>query len=385
MVFRKERPMNNNLMEQLLNENEGTTLDFKKEQYPFVGAAREQKSELLKDIITFANAWRRTDSYILIGIEEVKGGRSLVHGIKVHLDDAKLQQFVNSKTNRPVTFSYEAFPFEGKQVGVIHIPLQNRPIFLTKDYGKLKKDIVYIRRGSSTDIADPDEIIKMSETKTVQEYPRTNLELQFANIHLRKKLGTSISLTSNILEPLDNSEVPLAGERQKGFMMPLLTDINENYYKEMVPYVSIMSIVNPIGFVIKNISANVAIDVRITASGKTSDNLFIFDELQIPKKPMYQRDRLWIHRSISTPKIHRDVFMDIHGDVWSIEVAFGKIQPRETKWSEDVLYVGAMEPLQLNMAASIFADNLPEPLKVPLSIKLKTEKRPMTLDDLRQK
>jgi len=372
-------------MEQLLNENEGTTLDFKKEQYPFVRATKEQKSELLKDIIIFANAWRRTDCYILIGVEEVKGGRSLVHGIKIHLDDAKLQQFVNSKTNRPVTFSYEAFPFEGKQVGVIYIPLQNRPIFLTKDYGNLKKDIVYIRRGSSTDSADPDEISKMSKTETIQEYPSTNLKLQLANIHLRKNLGTSIKLTSNVLEPLDESEVPLAGKQQKSFMMLLSTDINENYYKEMVPYVSIMSIVNPIGFVIKNISANVAIDVRVAASGKTSDNLIIFDESQMPEKPVFQRDYLLIHHPISTLKINRDVFMDIHEDAWSFEVSFGKIQPRDTKWSEDVLYIGAMEPFQLNMTASIFADNLPEPLKVPLSIQIKTEKRLMTFDDLKQK
>src|SRR5215213_7912667 len=130
--------MNENLMEELLNEDEGPALDFKRDQYPFDGATDEQKSELLKDILAFANAWRRTDAYILIGVEDVKGGRSKVVGAASHPDDATLQQFVNSKTQRPLTFSYEVFAFEGVQVGVIQVPLQERPVFLRQDFGKLK-------------------------------------------------------------------------------------------------------------------------------------------------------------------------------------------------------------------------------------------------------
>src|SRR5688572_20492279 len=100
--------MDANLLEQLLNESESSSLDFKETQYPFVGATEDQKSELLKDILTLANAWRRADAYILIGVKEVKGGRSIPVGITDHLDDASLQQFVCAKTNRPITFSYEA-------------------------------------------------------------------------------------------------------------------------------------------------------------------------------------------------------------------------------------------------------------------------------------
>jgi predicted HTH transcriptional regulator len=157
--------MNAVLLEELLNEEESSTLDFKRDQYPFSSATNDQKSELLKDILAFANAWRRTDAFILTGVEEVKGSRSIVRGITSSIDDASIQQFVNSKTNRPITFSYEVFSFEGTQVGVLHVPLQDRPIYLKNDFGKLKKDVVYIRRGSSTDTADPDEIAKMGTLK----------------------------------------------------------------------------------------------------------------------------------------------------------------------------------------------------------------------------
>jgi predicted HTH transcriptional regulator len=153
--------MNNILMEELLNEEEGTTLDFKCDQYLFEKATDDEKSELLKDILSFANAWRRSDAYILVGVEDVKGGRSKVIGVTRHFDDASIQQFVNAKTNQPMTFSYEVFPFEGAQVGVFHIPIQDRPVYLRNDFGKLKRHEVYLRRGSSTAMAAPDEIAKM--------------------------------------------------------------------------------------------------------------------------------------------------------------------------------------------------------------------------------
>lgn len=154
------------IYEELLYEEESSTLDFKSEQYPFNSASDYQKSELLKDILAFANAWRHGDAYILIGVREIKGGRSEVVGIVEELDDAQLQQFVNTKTQRPIDFEYKTILIDGKKVGSIRIPLQKRPIFLTKDYGKLKKHIVYIRRGSSTDEANPDEATTGNPNKT---------------------------------------------------------------------------------------------------------------------------------------------------------------------------------------------------------------------------
>ena len=83
-------PLNANLLEGLLHEGEGTALDFKSAQYPFVNADVGEKAELIKDILAFANSWRRTTAYILIGVEEAKGGRSKVVGVGNHLDDASL-------------------------------------------------------------------------------------------------------------------------------------------------------------------------------------------------------------------------------------------------------------------------------------------------------
>src|SRR5437016_3736200 len=121
--------MTDSELERLLYEEESPTIDFKREQYLFVGASEEEKSELLKDILGMANAWRRSGAFILIGVEDVRGGRSNVKGIATasHLADHSVQQFVNNLTNRPVRFGYEAFGVEGKQVGVIRVDQQPRP------------------------------------------------------------------------------------------------------------------------------------------------------------------------------------------------------------------------------------------------------------------
>ena len=125
--------MDPNTLENLLNEDESNYIDFKQAQYRFAGASDEDKSEILKDILAFANAWRRTDAYILIGVKEVKGGCSQVIGITDHFDDAALQQFVNSKVQKPIQFSYIAFEFEEKQVGIIEDSSSRKTIlFKTK-------------------------------------------------------------------------------------------------------------------------------------------------------------------------------------------------------------------------------------------------------------
>jgi hypothetical protein len=210
------------LFESLLYEEESPTLDFKQEQYRFVGATDDEKSELLKDILAFANAWRRADAYILIGVEEIRGGRSNVLGVASPLNDADLQQFVNSKTQRPVELSYEAYSYKGTRVGIIKIPLQQRPFYLRNSFGRLQANTIYIRRGSSTAIALPDEISEMGATR--HEGTDRNFELRA----LIDELGyfCEMSTQINIMErsvsyPIDSYQRLI----DRGILMQLPSDL----------------------------------------------------------------------------------------------------------------------------------------------------------------
>lgn len=148
-------------VQNLLRRSESDTLDFKRDQYPFAGASDEEKSELLKDIVAFANAWKESDAYIVIGVPE-KDGRALAPVGAPPLPDSDIQQFVGSKVNRPLLFHVQSVRYDSVELTIIQIAQrQDRPIFLKKKFGKLEPGVVYIRRGSSTDKADPDEVAEM--------------------------------------------------------------------------------------------------------------------------------------------------------------------------------------------------------------------------------
>src|SRR5262249_11099831 len=136
--------MNKELFESLLYESETETLDFKSEQYLFEGASVDDKAELIKDVLGMANAWRRGPAFILIGVKETKFPPAQVVGVEQPLPASNLQQLVSTKTNRPVGFRYEKFEYDGKQIGVIEIDLQERPVYLTTKFGPLEAQKVYV-------------------------------------------------------------------------------------------------------------------------------------------------------------------------------------------------------------------------------------------------
>jgi len=370
--------MNPQLLEELLHEEESSSLDFKREQYRFEADDDEDRSEVLKDILAFANAWRRVDAYILVGVEEVKGGRSKIHGIANHIDDSIWQQFINSKTQRPIEFSYEAFSIEGKIIGIFRIPPQRRPLYCKKSFGKVKANEVYIRRGSSTAIADPDEIATMGDIVAENGTREPILEVEFANVNLRKELGCNLSLDCQFL-------VPMSSPKRQGshFMMAAeIVDVfsDNNYSEKLIQHVATISPLKALGFRVHNRSEFPAMDVRIEVSVERREGLWILDENDYPSPP--SRGLIDMSRS---PLIHRPnpmIRVTKHGTQWSLVARFGKIQPQAVNWSDDVFYIASAKPLKLEVTARLFADNLHKPKIIPLQIHCTVSKRDMTSVDL---
>lgn len=377
--------MNANLLEQLLNEDEGSALDFKRDQYPFEGASDENKSELLKDILAFANAWRRTDAYILIGVEEVKGGRSKVIGVDKHLEDNFLQQFVNGKTQQPVTFSYIAFVFEDRQIGVIKIPVQTRPIYLKKDFGKLKKNIVYLRRGSSTDEASPDEIAKMGAAD-IKMANDVAVNLQFADLKSQSGLGNKIIIDSKVLE-LDKKAIPdFVDNSSQSFMNIGYGSPNKKYYKELVAYVEEGMLTSPIGFTLKNLGESTIHNAKMVLTFERNENLMMLmgdDFSSRPRKyfnflgPMANTSNNFVNTSARS-----NISLEVYNQKHVLSVEFGNIQPKFSAWSDEPVFIGCRNDEVLTLSAYVFADELSEPLSVDLIFDFKTEKMELSLRDL---
>jgi hypothetical protein len=409
MAFAKSRggrSVNNTLFDRLLYEEESTTLDFKREQYRFAKASDEEKSELLKDILGFANAWRRSEAYILIGVADVRGGRANLLGISSadHLDDHSLQQFVNNLTNRPIRFHYEAFGFEGKQVGIIRIEEQNRPIFLKKDYGKLRKGEVYVRRGSSTDPtkpADPDEIAQMGIAFS-SGIGKASLSVEFAEANRDQTLGDNIQWTAEYCQMPTEDEIPKYGERPRFapvklpggrvFQMPDIDALtfrdrlNSNYYLELANYTFFTKLIRKLRFVVSNTGEVPASDVMLEILAPMGMGYGIFDYNDVPRVPELKES----FGSVASSKIMKlrpafrpsgYVGIEKTDDQTKIRIECGSLQPGRKVWT-DTFFMGIVSTGKVELRGYLFAANLSQPQEFVLNINAIITKTAMTVDEL---
>jgi hypothetical protein len=387
---RQQQMLDSSLIESLLYQGEGTALDFKRDQYPFTGATEEQQSELLKDILAFANSWRQGEAYILIGVKAVTGGRHTPVGTEDHFDDAQLQQFVNYKTNRKVELAYEVHLYEGKKIGVIKIPKQERPVYATKRFGKVDKGVVYYRLGSSTAIATPEEIARMGRD-SVEGVAAPIMSLQFANHETRQELGNSIILSSiAYVKPT----VPLPDikpHNQKGnagiygLSIPesVPSFVNRSYWREKEEYIRLTNLLKPVAFVVQNQSSTLAQNVRVQIIGNSSGRITVASEL--PDEPEYENigRSSFLARLASQREQHTEVVH--HGEQWTITVHFGNVQPKSCVWLDKPFYIGSAKKEFIELESAIYADNLPAPQNVKLVIKFNVENRfPLTVDKLKE-
>ena len=363
------------LIDQLLFEEEGTTLDFKREQYRFRSATDEEKSELLNDILSFANAHRRTDAYILIGVKEIKGGRSQVVGISDDLDDANLQQFINSKTNKPIDFSYKTLQYNEFKLGIIHIPVQRRPFFLTKDVGKLQKNLVYIRRSSSTDIASPDEIISSMGGEDIGSYKEIpSLDVFLVSGQNDEIVEKYINCKLINARLSDEERIPYYGV----INLEINTGTNHNYYREWVKYFCTWQRVSQFKIGVKNFSSIVAKDVKVVFEITNEEQTMeAYDISRLPKKPSTYKFDLPFMSSTQKDVAIKDI---LHG--WRITCHLGKIHPKDMAITTHFFYLSVFKSRSIQISTQVFSDDLPEPKGEMLEIKFEVEDRYYLVDEV---
>jgi hypothetical protein len=365
------------LLESLLYREESETLDFKRDQYPFDRANDDEKAKLLKDLLAFANAWRTTDAYILVGVEEVRGYRSVVHGVTQHLLNQNLQQFVQSKTNRPLTFSYSGVRFEGRDVGVFAIPVQDRPFYLVKDFGQLKANVVYIRRGDTTAIAAPDEVFKMGRAVgSARKEPA--LTWEFADLSNRVKLGAKVEIASQYAIVPPASTIPSYGQSAGVFSVDVDMLGNRDYYVEIAEWVHHTMLLEPLGLVITNAATVAAEEVVLTLEFDAAKVVAV-SESDMPIRP--SRERKPSIRSFRNPKPRR-VEVNQFGGLYEVRAYMGTVQPGTTAWAGEPFYIGARETASILVTATASADNLGIPETSRAEVCIQATPRKISVEDI---
>jgi hypothetical protein len=365
--------MDPNLVTILLKESESGSLDFKRDQYPFVGATDVDKSELLKDILAFANSWRHADAYILVGVDEKQD--NAVVGVSSHYDDASLQQFVNSKTQKPLMFSYETVSYQGKQIDVIKIPLQERPLYLKKDFGLLKKDTVYIRRGTATDIASPAEVAEIGKASIGA--PRTpSLRLEFVEPTASKFLGTRIQLSSTIVQ-YDHDKIPRYSSNQ-GILSAIALHENANYYRELAAYIRTIEFFKNFKLQVVSTSGELAEDVVLVLNVDQSPDVKFSSDKHSTRKPV----RAGFNYNFRPINYQTSYTVRTTATGSSLHVHFGNVRPKASCNPPGYFSIGSHAPALVSLEGFLYGNNIADPIPVGLEIDITVRHRDLNLNEL---
>ena len=368
-------------IQELLESREGRSLDFKEGQYAFSGADDITKSELLKDILAFANTARMHDAHILIGVREVKDGTSAAVGVSEHLDDASLQQFINSKTNRKIIFAYEPTPYEGVSLGIICIDKnQARPLWATKRYGRVEADQVYIRSGSSTAVASPDDIVEMAANST-NRAPLISLWLYASESETCAK-HLSYEKTNCKMPPSDEiSDYGNHVEWPGGIRTQLLNYENQNYYRGGAKYIVQRQLIVPLQFCIENSGTSSATDINVTlrfTANTEQLKLLLKDDLE--HAPTRSTLDLMRGRLFGSPPLFLSIKKSALG--WSAQFSIKKVLPRQRLIFNEKLYLLTTATTEVSIHADIFADELADKLNDEVSVSIRVEELEVPLDKL---
>ena len=230
------------VIEMLNNYPEQSKFDWKKG----INISNEyKKSEIAKDVIAIANAHGNTDGFIIYGVNPEK--EDPIIGISTTIDDATIQQIVNSKVKKLIDFLYFEEELKGRKIGIIKVTKnQKRPFIVKQDYGILKKGTIPIRKGSSTDFASEEDLEKMYYDPKRTEYIHIRATALLNKIYE----GASISfIVGEYLELMkmiwDKNEIDWATSELKGMEPFTEEDLKKHNCRQVRGYRSIVDIQYP--------------------------------------------------------------------------------------------------------------------------------------------
>ena len=352
------------LLSMLRYKSEGTDIDFKSAQYRFTRGTEEEKSELLKDILAIANAWRDGPGYILLGFKENRPHPAEIIGIQESIDDSRLQQFVNSKVKPKLTFSYEEHLYDGKKVGVITIPKQKRPFYITSAYGKLKSNVVYVRRGSSTDEAEPPEAIAMANDDNGRGDVRVELSVLTPQ---NEALPSSFAHT--YLQFTEEFPDFVMNRKSSGpFDMHLSSSLerdNSDFWREYAEYTQVDEALIQMQFVLVNRSAmqlsSAKLEVVVEALDSQPFQMIAGSDIpERPKSTWNLASLVTVHEVLAKQKAN--LVLDESGQTPVCHIRLGSLLPGEQGRSETLAII-PQGPGRLCLRLRILGSELAVPIE----------------------
>lgn len=360
------------LIERLLYTGEGITLDYKRQGYITDGADPIPKSVLLKDILAFCNTWRSEPAYILIGVDNKDQS---IFPVDRHPDDSRLQELINSKTNRPIVFSYRPVTYRNQSLGLYTIEVQERPIFAKKKFGNVDQNAVYVRRGSSTTIADPEQIAKMGAIdaqRMAAGKPQLSIDMFRLNDQSMLNDGFQFEYKHLLLEDYPDYKAPA-----QGYVMNHAVMNNRQFYRELALHEQEKT--GALGFRVRvankgNAPAN---SVRVHLGFEPAGTLRLVSELaELPSTEF----NLTVPNVLNPAHAHFDVQEDF--DRTTAVFNFGKIHAGEEVLSSDVFLITPPADLT-SILVRVHADELSVPISFSIPVAVTAHAHRLGFSELR--
>jgi hypothetical protein len=203
------------------------------------------------------------------------------------------------------------------------------------------------------------------------------LEMQFADLSSREKLGTAVVAESTVVEIPDLQRIPLYGPEPGGLYGAAYNIRNRNYYRDLACYLRDHSLLWPLGVAVTNTSSTVAEDVWVTLSVAAAADLVLMDESEIPFEP----STIW---EPPCRPVNRDRCVQVgqYGNTFEVRIRIGTVQPGTTQWSDESFYIGGREPMTAVARIQITANNLRAPVTLNAAIEIKVKRLRARMKDI---
>lgn len=381
---------------QIQYEQEGTKLDFKREQY-----RKEKYKDLIKDIMAMANAPVEGKRYIITGVKDLPGGTKEYFSIpeKEFVDQATYQQILRENVEPSIDFSYYPIEVDGNLLGVFEIDkCINPPYMMKKDFNGLNKGDCFVRRGSQQERMtrrDLDEILsfkskfqfngkiaigfnkQFDKKLTVQAVKNFKLPSQEAKEEIeaileerkfKQKVGLSHldRLGLQIKYPYSPFQSVPYKDRSTETLQENLKKVDETYYEDDLFRIG-EELSEKINLILRNDGDRYLEDVSIQLKFPSTWGVMVMDEI-------HQEPKSGIDLALSTipdftfnyPHVEKDeVFFIIESHIGDLK----HHQFSEAFGEELRIFFG---PSSINSTISceytIFAKNLPRPIVGQLEI-----------------
>ena len=142
----------------LLNSTETNRVDYKRKM-GFKNGTDQQKANLLKDVLAMSNATHGDVGYLVFGVNHTLTGNEII-GVEESdsVDNSRLTNYINSKTNKDIEFYYYEYVIQDKKIGILTIKPDGYVRYVTETICGTRDNAVYYRNNDTNAIMSPSEI-----------------------------------------------------------------------------------------------------------------------------------------------------------------------------------------------------------------------------------